>query len=194
MSGRPAAAYPEIVKRMPGTAPAASQRPRGGAPGVARADPGAGGPRRGPRVVAPAVAAPGVHSAGGDDAGAGRGEPGQHARQPTVTPAPPSTCRASPCYSLHYPPLSIGQLLLAVAVVTPLLLAARYPLLGWRIGWLALLLAPLVPQSVAGRLAVGPGAAAGTAGGVLRGRGSLWAAGAVVDVGAEPHPLVAVAC
>jgi signal transduction histidine kinase len=67
-----------------------------------------------------------------------------HSR-PTVTPAPPTACRASPCYSLHYPPLSIGQMLLAVAVVTPLLLAARYPLLGWRIGWVALLLAPLVP-------------------------------------------------
>jgi signal transduction histidine kinase len=65
--------------------------------------------------------------------------------QPTTTPAPPSACRASPCYYLHYPPLSIGQLLLAVAVVTPLLLAARYPLLGWRIGWLALLFAPLAP-------------------------------------------------
>ncbi len=65
--------------------------------------------------------------------------------QPTATPAPPSACRVSPCYSLHYPPLSIGQMLLAAAVVAPLLLAARYPLLGWRIGWLALLLAPLVP-------------------------------------------------
>src|SRR5580658_10672970 len=65
--------------------------------------------------------------------------------QPTATRAPPTACRASPCYSLHYPPLSLGQILVAVAVVTPLLLAARYPLLGWRIGWLALLLAPLVP-------------------------------------------------
>jgi signal transduction histidine kinase len=65
--------------------------------------------------------------------------------QPTATPAPPSACRASPCYFLHYPSLNIGQMLLAVAVVTPLLLAARYPLLGWRIGWLALLLTPLVP-------------------------------------------------
>jgi signal transduction histidine kinase len=65
--------------------------------------------------------------------------------QPTATPAPSSTCRTSPCYYLHYPPLGIGPLLLAVAVVTPLLLAARYPLLGWRIGWLALLLVPLVP-------------------------------------------------
>jgi signal transduction histidine kinase len=39
----------------------------------------------------------------------------------------------------------LPPLLLAGAVVLPLLLAARYPLLGWRIAWLALLLAPLVP-------------------------------------------------
>ena len=44
-----------------------------------------------------------------------------------------------------HPPLSTGQILLAMAVVAPLPLAARYPLLGWRIGWLELLLAPLVP-------------------------------------------------
>src|SRR5919108_1678166 len=36
-------------------------------------------------------------------------------------------------------------LLLAGALVAPLPLATRYPLLAWRIGWLALLLAPLVP-------------------------------------------------
>jgi hypothetical protein len=50
--------------------------------------------------------------------------------QPIVTPAPPTACRASPCHSVNYLPPSIGQWLLAVAVVTPLLLAARYPLLG----------------------------------------------------------------
>jgi signal transduction histidine kinase len=76
--------------------------------------------------------------------------------QPTVTPAPPSACRASPCHSLYYPPLSIGQMLLAVAVVLPLLLAARYPLLGWRIGWIALLLAPLVPGGWRGGWPWGP--------------------------------------
>jgi signal transduction histidine kinase len=76
--------------------------------------------------------------------------------QPIVTPAPPTACRASPCHSVHYLPPGIGQWLLAVAVVTPLLLAARYPLLGWRIGWLALLLAPLVPQEWRGGWPWGP--------------------------------------
>jgi signal transduction histidine kinase len=76
--------------------------------------------------------------------------------QPTVTPAPASSCRASPCYYFHYPPLGAGQVLLAMAVVTPLLLAARYPLLGWRIGWLALLLAPLVPAHWRGGWPWGP--------------------------------------
>src|SRR5215831_6679128 len=40
---------------------------------------------------------------------------------------------------------TLGQLLLAVPVVAPLPLAAWYPMLAWRIGWLALLLVPLVP-------------------------------------------------
>jgi signal transduction histidine kinase len=42
---------------------------------------------------------------------------------------------------------ALGQLLLAVPVVAPLPLAARYPMLAWRIAWLALLLAPLVPAA-----------------------------------------------
>jgi signal transduction histidine kinase len=42
---------------------------------------------------------------------------------------------------------TLGQLLLAVPVVAPLPLAARSPMLAWRIGWLALLLAPLVPAA-----------------------------------------------
>ena len=76
--------------------------------------------------------------------------------EPTATPAPATSCRASPCYYFHYPPLSAGQLLLVIAVVAPLLLAARYPLLGWRIAWLALLLAPLAPAQWRGGWPWGP--------------------------------------
>jgi signal transduction histidine kinase len=39
---------------------------------------------------------------------------------------------------------SILGALVAVGVVLPLVLAIRYPLLGWRIGWLGLLLVPLL--------------------------------------------------
>jgi signal transduction histidine kinase len=46
--------------------------------------------------------------------------------------------------------LSVGQVLLrvlaALAVVAPLLVAVRYPLLGWRTGWLGLLLVPLLHE------------------------------------------------
>src|SRR5262249_45056865 len=52
---------------------------------------------------------------------------------------------------------SPGQLLLAVPVVAPLPLAARYPLLAWRIGWVALLLVPLVPADWWGSWPWGPG-------------------------------------
>ena len=51
----------------------------------------------------------------------------------------------------------LGQLLLALPVVAPLPLAARYPMLAWRIGWLALLLAPLVPAAWWGGWPWGPG-------------------------------------
>ena len=47
--------------------------------------------------------------------------------------------------------LQVGQVLVrvlvALAVVAPLLVAVRYPLLGWRIGWLGLLLVPLLHES-----------------------------------------------
>ena len=42
---------------------------------------------------------------------------------------------------------SLGLRLLAVAVVAPLPLAARYPLLAWRTGWIALVLVPIVPAA-----------------------------------------------
>jgi signal transduction histidine kinase len=50
-----------------------------------------------------------------------------------------------------------GQFLLAVPAVAPLPLAARYPMLAWRIGWLALLLVPLVPAAWWGGWPWGPG-------------------------------------
>jgi signal transduction histidine kinase len=47
-------------------------------------------------------------------------------------------------------PVSLASVLLltlvALAVVAPLLVAIRYPLLGWRIGWLGLLLVPLLHE------------------------------------------------
>jgi signal transduction histidine kinase len=57
---------------------------------------------------------------------------------------------------LQHPPLGAGHILLALAVVAPLPLAARYPLLAWRIGWLALLLGPLVTADWSGGWPWGP--------------------------------------
>ena len=156
MSGWPPAAYADIVKWMPGSAPAASSAGR-----VARrawrgliqvlAGPDAPPawwrppwPRRAYLALSLTTLALFVFSLASIHT------------EPVVTPAPPTSCRASPCYYFHYPPLGAGQLLLAMAVVTPLLLAARYPLLGWRIGWLALLLSPLVPAQWRGGWPWGP--------------------------------------
>src|SRR5689334_13602868 len=52
---------------------------------------------------------------------------------------------------------------------------------------------PAGPCHLVGRLAVGPGAGPRPAGGVLPGRHPPAAAGLVVDVGADPRPVVAVA-
>jgi signal transduction histidine kinase len=51
----------------------------------------------------------------------------------------------------------LGQLLLAVPVVVLLPLAAKRPMLAWRIGWLALLLVPLVSAAWWGGWPWGPG-------------------------------------
>jgi signal transduction histidine kinase len=52
-------------------------------------------------------------------------------------------------------PMSLWALV-AVGVVVPLVLAVRYPLLGWRIGWLGLLLVPLLHLRWWGGLPWGP--------------------------------------
>ena len=145
MSGVPAAAYAEIVKWMPGSTPTASRARR-----VARRA------WRGLiQVLAGRDAAPAwwrppwrrraYIALGVTTLALGVVNLASMHSQPTATAAPPSTCRASPCYSPLLPAQPRAMLLAAAVVAVPLLLAARYPLLGWRIGWLALLLAPLVP-------------------------------------------------
>src|SRR5580704_4118734 len=94
-------------------------------------------------------------------------------------PTPPHTSQLSP---------TLGQQLLALAVVLPLPLAARYPMLAWRVGWLGLLLSPLLPAAWWGGWPWGPPQIL-----ALLGAFCLAAAGAVVDVGTDPHPVVAVA-
>jgi signal transduction histidine kinase len=156
MGAGPLAAYADIVKRMPGYARAASSAglvARQACRGLVQVLAGPDAPpawwhppwrRRAYLALSLATLALLVLNLDSVHA------------QPTATPAPPTWCRASPCYYFHYPPIGAGQVLLAMAVVTPLLLAARYPLLGWRIGWLALLLAPLVPAQWRGGWPWGP--------------------------------------
>ncbi|HEY6279083.1 MAG TPA: sensor histidine kinase [Streptosporangiaceae bacterium] len=57
--------------------------------------------------------------------------------------------------TIQLPPV-LWQRVLAAAVVAPLPLAARYPMLAWRIGWLALLLTPLLPADWWGGWPWGP--------------------------------------
>jgi signal transduction histidine kinase len=53
-------------------------------------------------------------------------------------------------------PAGAVRVLLALAVVLPLPLAAKYPMLAWRTGWLALLLSPLLPAAWWGGWPWGP--------------------------------------
>src|SRR3984957_17109870 len=48
------------------------------------------------------------------------------------------------------PPASPWQLFVALVVVLPLPLAARYPMLAWRAGWVGLLLPPFLPAGWGG--------------------------------------------
>ena len=57
---------------------------------------------------------------------------------------------------IGHQPLGLWRDVLAVAAVAPLPLAARYPLLAWRVGWLALLLIPLAPATWWGGWPWGP--------------------------------------
>ena len=71
------------------------------------------------------------------------------------------------------------QLLLALPAVAPLPLAARYPMLAWRLGWLALLLVPLAPAVWWGGWPWGPGQILATLGafclaGIRQQRPELW--------------------
>ncbi len=70
---------------------------------------------------------------------------GMHGLLPRIGPAP----------VVQLPP-SLGQEILAVAVVALLPLAIWRPLLAWRVGWLALLLTPLVPAAWWGGWPWGP--------------------------------------
>ena len=66
--------------------------------------------------------------------------------------------------ALHGPPVpgtnqlppAAGQRLLAAVLVLSLPLAARYPMLAWRAGWLGLLLSPLIPAAWWGGWPWGP--------------------------------------
>jgi signal transduction histidine kinase len=67
----------------------------------------------------------------------------------------PLPTRSSNLPAAMLPP-NLPQHVLAVAVVAPLLLAAWYPMLAWRIGWTGLLVAPLAPAAWWGGWPWGP--------------------------------------
>jgi signal transduction histidine kinase len=134
MSGRPQAAYSEIVKPRLGAAPEASSTRR-----VARRA------WRGLVEVLIGPDPPGVWRL--------RTPQGRRAEYATFGVATLALCAANLVPGIATP----GQLLIAVPLVAPLPLAARYPMWAWRIGWLALLLAPLVPAHWWGGWPWGPG-------------------------------------
>ena len=146
---RPEATYSEIVTLTPREAPAANR-----ARGIART-----AARRAGRGLIEATAGPDPAPAW-----ARRSPQERRAAYAALTLATLALCLinvttmrggATHFAVIQLPP-SLGQKLLAIAVVAPLPLAARYPLLAWRIGWLALLLVPLVPAAWWGGWPWGP--------------------------------------
>jgi signal transduction histidine kinase len=130
------AAYRGVMRRMPGAALAA-----GGAGGAAR--PLWAGLRQ---VLAGPDPAPARRSRSPRQARAAQAGLGAATLALGLVSVISVSTRPGASFGLlGRPPASAGQILLAIAVVAPLPLAARYPLLAWRIGWLELLLAPLVP-------------------------------------------------
>ena len=120
-------AYPLIVKRMPGIRPAASDA----------------------AAIAVAVAARAGHGLvqvliGAEPPSVWRWRSSQ---QRTVAYLALVVATVALCAANLAGIATVGQLLVAVPAVAPLPLAARYPMLAWRIGWLALLLVPLVPAN-----------------------------------------------
>jgi signal transduction histidine kinase len=136
MSGAALAAYPWIVKRMPGIPPTASARaaPRNAA-------------KQAWHGLVQVLTGP-------DPPSVWRWHSPQERR---VAYAALGVATLALCAANLAGIATLGQLLLAVPVVAPLPLAARYPMLAWRAGWLALLLTPLAPAAWWGGWPWGPG-------------------------------------
>ena len=137
MSGAVLATYPWIVKRMPGILLAASSAPAAARAAARRAWHG---------LVSVLI--------GADPPPVWQWSSSQ---QRQVAYSALGVATVALCAANLAGIATVGQLLVAVPVVAPLPLAARYPMLAWRIGWLALLLTPLVPAAWRGGWPWGPG-------------------------------------
>jgi signal transduction histidine kinase len=160
MSWADPAAYPEIVKRMPGI-PLAVSSSRAEANAVAS---------RGWRGLVQVLIGPDPPAVVG-----WRTRQVRRAAYAVLGVATLALCLANLIGSFS----ALGQLLVAVPVVAPLPLAARYPMLAWRTGWLALLVVPLVPAAWWGGWPWGPGqiaalVAAFCLAGIRQQRTELW--------------------